>query len=461
MVKPKTLLLIALACSLIQVSISEYNISLTGVNQLIQTADSPSYVNPPKNFLASGVWKDSFEGTSSYVQRPPLYGSLYFISSIVSNSPLSILKIIQYALMFVGIFFFGRLINLFSKNKTMTILATSGFGLFPFFHGFVGYVMTEAVASYLLLIFTFSFLDLYKNRKGIILFTITGALVLVLRTQLIIFPLLYVVVLLFKHRVFATWTLLLFLPFFMWQLRVKNVMGSFQLHPIYSYSNKSIFRPPHEELTNLFRVWEHDSERFHQTESILRKDTTEATLRQAIENVPKNIRNTVRRKLKLYQDVSFKQSQMWKKGENRKLGIEELFVSEIVKWEKTQKKHFALSNWMYTPAKSFEELIKSSHLNHYIFQKTYRGNFFIEFLRIISVLFILASLISSAALLMAQRISMSYKIVITSVLLSILYLVFIQRMNETRYMAPYLPLLFTGLCLICNHLFYKQKKPIA
>lgn len=461
MIHPKTLLLIAFACSLVQVSICEYNISVTDADQLIKTADSPSYINPAKNFLATGVWKDNFEGPSSYVQRSPLYGFFYLTSSTVSNSPLFTLKIIQYALMFTGIFFFGKLVSLLTKRNSITIAAMICFGILPFFHGFVGYVMTEAVAPYLLIIFTFSFVSLYQYRKGILLFTITGAAILLLRSQLVVFSLLYLLALLYKHRLFAAWTLLLFLPFFMWQLKVNSHMGSFQLHPIYSYSNKSIFRPPHEELTNLFRVWEHDSERFHQMESTLRKDTTDKTLSRALESVPQHLRNSVEGKLRLYQGVAFEQKQMWRKNENRKLEIEEVFVGEIEKWEKSQKGQYALNNWLYTPVKSFIDLIKSSHLNHYIFQKTFRGNYFVEFLRIISVVILFTSLLSSAVLLFIKHVSIPEKIVMLSVLVSILYLVLIQRMNETRYMTPYLPLIFAGFCLFYKRLIVQRNKPNA
>lgn len=459
--QPKILLLIAFACSLFQVSLTEYNISSLGADTLIRTADSPSYINPPKNLLEKGIWKDNFEGPSSYVQRPPFYGFLYLCSSYVSSSPLNLLKIIQYVFMFGGIFFFGKTIKLLTNNQNLTVLATISFGVLPFFHGFVGYVMTEAIAPYILIVFTFSFVNMYKNRKGIILFTIMGATILVFRTQLIVFPILYVVILLIKYRQAAAWVLLLFLPFLLWQIRVKEVMGSFQLHPIYSYSNKTIFRPPHEELTNLFRVWEHESESLHQAESLLRRDTTAETLNKVMSRIPQGFQNGVKRKLMLYQQVANEQRLMWAKGQNQKLNIEKVFVSEIDKWKKTQRDNFTFINWIYTPAKSFIDLVMSSHLNHYVFQKTLRGNIFIEALRIIAVITLLTSILSSIALVFMNKTSAPIKVAMMSFLISIIYLAFIQRMNETRYMTPYLPLIFVGLWLFYDQLSCRFKKAIA
>ncbi len=448
----KLVLLIALACSILQVAITEYNIAKVGAETLIKTADSPSYINPAINFIEKGEWKDNFDGPSSYVQRAPFYGVLFLFSLTLSSHPLIVLKVIQYICMLGGIFFFGKTIHLLTRNRVISLIAVTCFGMLPFFHGFVGYVMTEAIAPYIVITFIYSFVRLYNDQKGQFLFITLGAIILIFRIQLIIFPLLFIITLLIKHKQKALWTFLMFVPLLFWQLRVNHVMGSFQLHPIYSYSNKTIFRPPHQELTNLLRVWEHDSEQFHKAEAILRKDTTQSTLNQATNLLTNESRSSARNILALYQQVAIKQNEMWEKGENRKLPIEELFVAEARKFEKLHRNDFSKYNyWLYTPSNSFWDLFKSSHLNHYIFQKTFRGSLFIEVLRFVAILIITSSLISSMLLLLSKKISTPFKVVILAFTLSLLYLVFIQRMNETRYMTPYLPILFTGLWLFYSN----------
>ncbi len=448
----KLALLIALACSIIQVAITEYNIAKVGAETLIKTADSPSYINPAINFIEKGEWKDNFDGPSSYVQRAPFYGVLFALSSTLSSHPLIVLKVIQYLFMFGGIFFFGKLIHQLTRNNVLSLIALTFYGVLPFFHGFVGYVMTEAIVPYIVIAFVYSFTRLYHNQKAGLLFIILGAIILIFRTQLIIFPLLFAITVLIKQKQKALWTILMFIPLFFWQLRIYHFMGSFHLHPIYSYSNKTIFRPPHQELTNLLRVWEHDSEQFHKVEALLRKDTTKSTLNQASNLLTNESRSGVRNIFALYQQVAIKQKQMWERGENSELPIEELFVAEAQKLEKLHRSDLSKYNyWLYTPSNSLWDLFKSSHLNHYIFQKTFRGNLFIELLRFVAILIITASLIASMLMLLSKKTSPPFKVTITAFTLSLFYLVFIQRLNETRYMTPYLPILFTGLWLFYSN----------
>ena len=456
----KTLLFIALICSIVQISISEYNISESGHEVLIKTADSPSYVNPPKNLLHKGVWKDNFEGASSYVQRAPFYGFLYLIAQSISSSPLVVLKALQYLFMFMGIFLFGKLILTLTNVRQLTIWSMVLFGVLPFFHGFVGYVMTESIAPYLLIAFVYSFVELYRQQKGIIMFTVLGAVIIVFRVQLIIFPIICVIALLIKYRRKMVWTLFLFVPFLFWQLHVRNVMGSFQLHPIYSYSNETIFRPPHQELTNLLRVWEHDGERFHSLEASLRKDTSRVSLDLAMKYVPDEAKGNINNVLALYQKVAWEQKAMWYRGQNRKLEIEEAFVTEARKFEKLHRSDFDKWHyWIYTPTNSL--LIKSSHLNQYVFQKTLRGNVFIEIVRVLAVLIICISILMSVLLLFFKSVSIPFRLILFGIVLSLLYLVFFQRMNETRYLSPYLPILFVGFWLFCIQIKKRLIKTIV
>lgn len=418
-------------------------------------------MNPASNLLEKGVWKDNFSGASSYVQRAPFYGALYLVSAAISSNPLLILKVIQYVLMFAGIYFFGKILYRVTQHRGIASAATLCFGLLPFFHGFVGYVMIEAMAPYLLILFTYFFVRAYLDQKHLVLFILVGSAIVVFRVQLIVFPILFVIALLIKHKRKMSWSVLVFIPFLLWQWNIKTTMGAFQLHPIYSYTNKTIFRPPHQSLTELFRTWEHDGERFHRVESILRKDTSSATLNKALSMIPVSFREQVRNKLKLYQQVAFQQQKMWAQNENRKLEIESVFVTEIEKWKKTNGSNYVIQEWVRTPFSSLRHLMKSSHLNLYIFQKTLRGNILIEALRILAVIIIVLSVAASMLLVMTPKISIPMRVIMTSFLASLLYLVFVQRMNETRYMAPYLPIVFTGLWVLYNQLFIRTKKPNA
>ena len=85
------------------------------------------------------------------------------------------------------------------------------------------------------------------------------------RPQLIVFVIVFMVYLLLKRRFkLAALSLLIFVTFTVWQVRVMSISGSMGMHPIYSYTNHSFYRPPHEALGNLFKVWEYKSDRFHE-----------------------------------------------------------------------------------------------------------------------------------------------------------------------------------------------------
>mgnify|MGYP001162466308 CR=1 FL=1 len=456
----RILLLIALTCTFLQVLISEYNLSEVGADVLIETADSPSYISPAKNYKQTGVWKENFNGPSSYVQRPPAYGALYLVCSFFSESPRLILKVFQYLFMGFGIYFFGKLLDKLIRSKRLVAAATMGFGVLPFFHGFVGYIMTEAIAPYLLVIFTYLFVELCKKRRNMftLLFITVGAVITIFRIQLIIFPVVFMIILLLKYRRVMIILPIMFLPFILWQMRVVNVMGAFDLHPIYSYKNESIFRPPHQSLTKLFKVWEHDGGRFHNVEATLRKDTSKVQLDKALNSIPSELRCEVRNNLILYQQVAHEQKKMFRNGENTVLPIEKKFEQEVENWMTTEADDFFVQRWIISPTKSTMALILSSQLNLFIFQKTFRGNILIESLRTVAVLVILLSVLASTILLFLPGISISYKGIIGSVFVSLIYLAFVQKMNETRYIIPYLPLLFTSISVALDRLILSKNK---
>lgn len=431
---------------LLQIVVSEYNLSVLQEESLILTADSPSYINPAKNFLENGVWKDNFEGASAYVQRPPLYGSIYLACSFLSEDPAFLLKWFQYGLMGIGIYCWGLLIFLLTRQKRTTIIATIFFGSLPFFHGFVGYLMSEALAPYLLVIFLFSSVSYYKDNKHLWLLILMSALLPVFRVQLILFPVLFVVLLIWKNGLKKSRLLFVFLPFFAWQLNVYDKMGSFQLHPIYSYSNETIYRPPHRELSNLFRVWEHKSEHLHKVVSILRRDSSTTGLNESLQLVPDEYKPDVKPILDEYQSLIQDSSSPQTREE-----LERSFVQRVAKVTDEIAAEHKLQNWIKTPFQSALDLAVSSHLNLFIFQSHHRGNSFVEALRIISTSLIVLSFVATFLAVFFSR-SVTLKVALLAFWVSFFYLIFVQRMNETRYLAPYLPLLFLFLVLTLKRL---------
>lgn len=446
----RTLLIISFLSALLQVVVSEQNLSILDQGELILTADSPSYMNPPKNFAEEGVWKDNFKGPSSYVQRPPFYGIIYLITYLTVEDPLLVLKWIQYGVMGIGIYCFGLLVYHLTHSSRTAYSSLIIFGSLPLFHGFVGYVMTESIAPYLLIILTYAFLTSYKENKNVWLFIVMCVIIPLFRTQLILFPLVLSLLYISNKGLRKSWILLSLLPFILWQINVYVKMDSFQLHPIYASANETIYQPPHEALSELFRVWEHEGENLHSVVGILRSDPTKKGVDKALQFVPNKFRGGVKPALMSFQLSLHSDDD----------SIQESVRDEIRETTKNIGKSNRIQNWVITPINSAKALLGSSHLNLFIFQQHYRGITLTEALRVVCFSIVLLSFFMTVYLVVFSK-EPWLKMLLLTFLFSFMYLVFIQRMNETRYLTPYLPFMFLALVYSVDSLRKRQQKPSA
>lgn len=450
-------IIIAIICCVIAVVIHEVNLSHLEAQSnsqkgLISTADEASYLRPPQNWLEGKGWKDSSTGHSSYVQRPPGYGLIFLFCKAVSpNNPFILLKVLNVLAFLFSIIVLSKIVFELTQNNKYALVGALIFGLLPCFNGFMYYTLTESLSPFFLLLLTYGFIAIIKHNHKPYLFGLTLAFLLLLRPQLIVFPLIFVVYLLFKSRRFWWVYILSILPFLFWQVRNYDITGTVSLHPIYSSTNKSIYRPPHEALSNLFRVWEYRSDEFHEIVGILIKDTSNMTLNKALTNVPDHLKEEVKPVLQDFQIVVQHQKKMFKEeSEIRAMPIEKRFVS---KTNSLKKEIVASNKWIYyigTPIKSAIEMMTKSHLNHFVFQKSWRGNLLIEMLRYVCLIIINLSLLSTVLLFFAKRTPKYFKLIAVGILCTILYYFFFQRMNEERYLTPLLPLMFIGLLTLLS-----------
>lgn len=450
-------IIIAIICCALSVVVHEVNLShleAQSNNQttLISTADEASYLRPPQNWLEGKGWKDSSIGHSAYVQRPPGYGLVFLICKIISpNNPFILLKIINILAFLFSIIILSKIVFDLTNNTKYALIGALIFGLLPCFNGFMYYTLTESLSPFVLLLLTQEFIAILKHKRRPYLFGLVLAFLLLLRPQLIFFPLIFVLFILFKSRKFWWVYVLSILPFLFWQVRNYNITGSVSLHPIYSFTNKSIYRPPHEALSNLFRVWEYQSDQFHETVGILIKDTSRMTLNKALNNVPDHLKDDVKPVLQDFQIVVQHQKKMFKKEcKIRALPIEKRFIS---KTNTLRKESVASNKWVHyveTPIKSSVEMMTKSHLNHFVFQKSWRGNFFVEALRYLCLMVINLSLLSIVILIFLKSTPNHLKIITLGVFCTVFYYFFFQRMNEERYMTPLLPIMYIGLITLIS-----------
>jgi hypothetical protein len=438
---------------ILAVLIQEYNLATYQKtfpynNGLISSGDEASYLRPPQNYLEIGEWKDNSKSITSYFLRPPGYGMLFLICKIISPSnPWIVLKLFQIGAFFCSILLFYEILLRLTSSINSTILFTYLFAILPCFSGFIYFTITEGISPFLLLLSCFTWIRLIDNpnKLNAAFYIFSAGFFLLVRPQLLIFVLLFQFLVWYRLKFFYfVITCLLFLPLFIWNLRTIKINGSFPgLHPIYSYTNNGLYRPSHEKLTNLFRIWEHQSDVFHTCVGIVAFDTSELAIHQSLTFVPNKFHFIVKPILKEYQDLwkyhreNYTNLQKIEKSYQKELDFEKkVEKARIVLLEK-----YPLDYYFVTPFNSFKKLIFSSHLNLKIFQADFRGSILIEILRWMCLLVIISIVLVS----IPSMFNIKNKIVFSlglSIFLYVFYLVFIQRLNEERYLTPIIPIGF-------------------
>jgi hypothetical protein len=459
--------LIACFCVLLAVFYQESNRcflngKLPAYKGMLTSADEASYFAPPRNFMDIGVWKDNFQGIIAYFHRPPGYGLIYLSCHLFGEtSSYFVLKLVQIGMFFGSILLFGKILLLYHLNEKAILLCTLLYGIIPFASGFMYFTLTEAVSPFFLLWSVYEWRKLSLSSKDMTWeFILSNAFVLLLRPQLILFPIINVLSLLYYKKLKAFfWGTLVFLPFVIWQIRSITIAQSWPgLHPIYSESNTGLFRPSHEKMTDLFRVWEHDGQRFHTVIRALQDDSTAQGIVMALEHIPAKYRVQVAPVLRDYQQLihtplngiaTSGTTNFQVLGEKRFYTFSDSVRASLIS-------QYPEDFYLRTPLKSLKKMVISSHLNLAIFQQKFRGLGWMEGLRWICVLLIIGFMLSCCSLFLLRKVHPSFNLVLLAIFGTLFYLVFVQRLNEERYITPLLPLLFIGFILFSTTLFQKK-----
>lgn len=434
---------------------------------IIRTADDASYVQPPMNLKSRGIWKDNSIGNSSFYQRPPGYGAMYLASSYVyPSNPYVVIKIIQILGFFLSILLVFKLLTQYGLNQKWAFVATVLYALLPSFSGFIYHSITEGITPTLLLWSIYEWTKLLQKNQGstqVLSFRcfVSNVFLLLVRPQLIVFVIVFMIYLLLNRRIkLAALSLLIFLPFTLWQVRMMSISGSMGMHPIYSYTNHSFYRPPHEALGDLFKVWEYKSDRFHGTIGLLHADASEMARERALLNIPEKYRVELEPILLEYQEVSaLELSGILSQNLNKELEEETAFVKHADALTTKLAKENLLDAFVKTPIRSATELFVNSHLHLTIFQVKFRGAIWMEALRWSCLLVVLFGILALFILSIFKRnVPILLWLICLSSVISILYLVFVQRLNEERYLTPLLPLAFIASIWLIHSLVKRMRK---
>lgn len=425
--------------------LNEINLSFLGNEYpykqgLITTADEYSYFSPAEQLLKTGEWNVNSTGEKAYI-RTPGYGIIYFVALTIGGShAFVVLKCIQLLLFGGSVVLFFRLLRFFTDEK-LSLLATAIYALLPCYSGFTYYTLSESVLPFFMLGWLYAvFVQSEKNQWLMLLFS-TAALVMI-RPQLIVFPLALLLYYTIKRDKLVFALLLGLLPFLSWQVRTMSILGHWpDLHPIYSTKNNSLYRPPHREMTDLFRIWEYRGDVFHGNMGVLSSDTTKEARNKVLETIPMKYRKDVTPVLHDFQQLRYlQQSTYAEKSIHGFLPGEKELVEQIRKVRKHLQAQRPFDYYLKTPTLSAKRLIGTSMMNLYVFQATWSNAWVVLLLKIVCFVLIVCGICATIVMLFSGENDL-LKVCAFALLCSLFYLVFFQRMNEERYLYPYLPLL--------------------
>jgi 4-amino-4-deoxy-L-arabinose transferase-like glycosyltransferase len=433
---------------------------LSGIDMIL-TADDASYVTPAHNFYQNGVWKDNSEGVSAYVQRPPMIGMLHFALMTLKQDA-SVQKYVAVILHGIAIFLLGLMaIEMFGRTKGIIIQCL--YALLPCFWGYLFYFLTESITPSLLVILLFGYFRFYHKHAAKWLFFqgLMIGILLLTRPQLALFslPFFYNIGWYIRNkqhnRYFTSFLSLVFAlgGFGLWQIRSIMIANDFVgIHPIYHITNNSQYRPVHRSFGNMFRVWEHNSEKFHSIMTPFWDGVVlpEEAVEHALNNIPHKIYEIVPRNefdtlFTMYtKTIALAHQTKWPASMGHKGFPIEGYPEKQVHLKadsitRILRRKLWMDNLVITPVHSAQWMFTKSQLNLLIFQRKYRGQWWMEGLRYFCVgLISLLTLLSISQI--ANRKNKMFLLMALAIIVYLFYLFFIQKMNEERYLMPLLPI---------------------
>ena len=456
--------LVALLSLVLLVIINEINLSyLHGgfpyKDGLITTADEYSYFAPADNFLEHFRWAESPDGREAFV-RTPGYGLIYLLARLIGGGhAFLVLKIIQTLLFTGSILLLSKILQFFKVRNNLILLFAAIYGLMPCFSGFVYYTLSESVIPFFVTWSLYCVLDASRKREFSWATVFSLSLLTLIRPQLVVLPLFFLLLFLLKdQRKTALAVLISFLPLSLWQIRTYSIEGEItNFHPIYSVSNNSLYRPPHEAMTNLFRIWDYRGDVFHGNMALLSRDTLTTTREEVLRTIPVKFHVALDPVLKKFQEFRLIQREQFSgKIVSDYFPGERELVQQINRTRSDLIVKFPIDHYLGTPVKSAKKLIGTSMMNLNVYQDAWRNTLLVVLLKFLSFGLIMTGMLAMLYIILFQP---TYIIRLTalSVLVSVCYLCFVQRFNEERYLTPYLPLLIAFLSISLNEILPAKK----
>jgi hypothetical protein len=444
--------------------------------QTVKTSDDWSYLSPAKNYYKTGVWKENIPGKVSYFQRPPGYGILYYCCLLLSEThALLLLKIFQVLLFSLSVFCLYKICMRLLNNEKIALIVAAIYGITPFAMGFLYYSLTEGITP-ALLIFYIHFL-VYANvarfkKQQNFLFGVAAlifAYLFIVRPVLGVFGLLLPV---FIYYSYAYWfkKVIIFgaiASSFMviWQVRNYTITGEYVgLHPIFQQDNNSLYRSPSAAFWDFNESWGVEGAEYHSYslpfwQAAIKGDVSKTHIDKILAAFPEYVvdyfgRDRLTKVFKDYQKAILIQKPYYEQGlamPLHKIPEEEIVVEEFNQFIREFKKEFWIQYYIVSPLKVFKVMAFHSNLSMSIFPSTFRGNFIMEFFRLLFFsLHGLCFLALFANLIWFKRNTPLENVLYIATFIYVFYLCYFQRGIEERYTLPILSILLIGVFSLAN-----------
>jgi hypothetical protein len=441
------------------------------------TNDDASYLNPPRNFIITGIWGEDYAGNVGRFIRPPGYGLLYLPLLYAFDAPGSItaFKILQYLLFSVSVFCFFQILLILTKSKRLSFAASAFYGLSPFAVGFLSYTLTESITPSLMLFYLYLLLKAYsstqeKKNKLYFFASLIFAFIFIVRPVLGLSGLMIPVFLFIDYRgelrellnkmvIFGSVALSLMIS---WQIRNYNIAGQYVgMHPIYHPDNNTIYRAPFKAYWSFAGCWAERGDKgfsymVPMWDAAIQGDTSIKYVNAAIDSLPEHVRahfgeTRLINVFRNYQTAILEQKPFYDKSlpmPMKMSPVENRVVEDFRELASEYKSEFPLRYYLFSPLKVFRLLAFHSNLSLYIFQLTYRGMWWMEVLRFICyAIHGLCFLFVFLNMIRIRKEKMVSLILGWIPFIYIFYLCYVQRGVEERYTLPVLPLLMIGVII--------------
>lgn len=458
----------------------EAGVALRGGATVI-TADDPAYLTPAERWLAGDGWRTYEPGTAAFVGRSPGYGLVYALLRfwLPPDAALSALFWLQIVLFSLAVALLPRWARRLGMPARWALFAALAVAVLPLFSGFLSYTLTEGLVPSLVVIA----LALLAERRPpwVWLGALLLGWVILIRPAMIIWLLALVWALLpnGRHKPFIIYLAALVLamgPLCWWQWHSYQKTGRIVgLHPIYHWDSNDLYRPTHQAVWGFHKSWGHRGEGFHRAmDGLWTSALACLPARQAVDEViafiPQEVTGVVhpdslRTAYAAYYRTLQLQAPYFERGMAMPMApdLQELeVVGQFERLRRSYQHARPFHAYLGVPVRVYViDMAAHSNLSLYLFQKTLRGQWWMETLRWLSAGFHLGLfLLFPVALCGGFRQKWGWPVAVP-VAGYLIYLAFIQRGVEERYTLPVLIPMWLVCAAWLTDVLKKERRRLA